>query len=423
MLTADEIKSYLLHEDQPVRNVAVEYLADSWSQDATIVPRILKACDRYGDKENLHGLVYCHRFPLTEQAFEDVLERLANATDAHAIFHLNRAIAHAPVEFLIRHETAALDNPNLFEDTVEQVQRRRDVASWSGTKLWEELQDFARRSEDEQYVGEIDHDYADALVEALAAHDVPDAETICELLRSFDEQGGWLETFLIDLAGERRLQEAIPILVDKFRIDTDYMLEQCSESLAKIGAPEAVHLIREAFLQESLCYKTYTSGLLAKIKAQESEDALIALLESERDTGIRTDLCFGLCKLFSRRGVEIVRQEIHSGYDDMMVNLGEELLPVLHVLGIELPESDEWRREREERERFQAERRRELEELDRKYAALKERGVDPFADLGPSTKPEAPESQTYRHFEAKVGRNEPCPCGSGKKYKKCCGRK
>jgi hypothetical protein len=23
----------------------------------------------------------------------------------------------------------------------------------------------------------------------------------------------------------------------------------------------------------------------------------------------------------------------------------------------------------------------------------------------------------------KVGRNEPCPCGSGKKYKKCCGPK
>lgn len=22
----------------------------------------------------------------------------------------------------------------------------------------------------------------------------------------------------------------------------------------------------------------------------------------------------------------------------------------------------------------------------------------------------------------KIGRNEPCPCGSGKKYKKCCGQ-
>jgi uncharacterized protein YecA (UPF0149 family) len=24
--------------------------------------------------------------------------------------------------------------------------------------------------------------------------------------------------------------------------------------------------------------------------------------------------------------------------------------------------------------------------------------------------------------ENKVGRNEPCPCGSGRKYKKCCGK-
>ena len=23
---------------------------------------------------------------------------------------------------------------------------------------------------------------------------------------------------------------------------------------------------------------------------------------------------------------------------------------------------------------------------------------------------------------AKIGRNQPCPCGSGKKYKRCCGR-
>lgn len=29
-------------------------------------------------------------------------------------------------------------------------------------------------------------------------------------------------------------------------------------------------------------------------------------------------------------------------------------------------------------------------------------------------------SKTYRN-EKKIGRNDPCPCGSGKKYKKCCG--
>ncbi|NQX88053.1 MAG: preprotein translocase subunit SecA [Halioglobus sp.] len=30
--------------------------------------------------------------------------------------------------------------------------------------------------------------------------------------------------------------------------------------------------------------------------------------------------------------------------------------------------------------------------------------------------------QTYTREQPKVGRNEPCPCGSGKKYKQCCGK-
>lgn len=28
---------------------------------------------------------------------------------------------------------------------------------------------------------------------------------------------------------------------------------------------------------------------------------------------------------------------------------------------------------------------------------------------------------TYRRQSPKVGRNDPCPCGSGQKFKKCCG--
>lgn len=31
-------------------------------------------------------------------------------------------------------------------------------------------------------------------------------------------------------------------------------------------------------------------------------------------------------------------------------------------------------------------------------------------------------SETFRHAQRRIGRNERCPCGSGKKFKKCCGR-
>ena len=43
----------------------------------------------------------------------------------------------------------------------------------------------------------------------------------------------------------------------------------------------------------------------------------------------------------------------------------------------------------------------------------------PQASGGPPMRPQKP--RTVVRSQAKVGRNAPCPCGSGKKYKKCCG--
>ncbi|MDP3097576.1 MAG: SEC-C metal-binding domain-containing protein [Syntrophales bacterium] len=35
---------------------------------------------------------------------------------------------------------------------------------------------------------------------------------------------------------------------------------------------------------------------------------------------------------------------------------------------------------------------------------------------------DTPAAATFKRETAKVGRTDPCPCGSGKKYKKCCGK-
>lgn len=42
-------------------------------------------------------------------------------------------------------------------------------------------------------------------------------------------------------------------------------------------------------------------------------------------------------------------------------------------------------------------------------AELRQGGVD------------TPKVETVVHEGPRIGRNDPCPCGSGKKYKKCCG--
>jgi preprotein translocase subunit SecA len=45
----------------------------------------------------------------------------------------------------------------------------------------------------------------------------------------------------------------------------------------------------------------------------------------------------------------------------------------------------------------------------------------PMAQVAPAGSP-TPRKQAVKVGGGKVGRNDPCPCGSGKKYKKCCGR-
>ena len=56
----------------------------------------------------------------------------------------------------------------------------------------------------------------------------------------------------------------------------------------------------------------------------------------------------------------------------------------------------------------------EIEANKREIAQLKER----VKELGLDTS----NIKNSEIDKSKVGRNEPCPCGSGKKYKKCCMR-
>jgi hypothetical protein len=159
--------------------------------------------------------------------------------------------------------------------------------------------------------------------------------------------------------------------------------------MARIGDPQAVRLAREAFAAETSTFRQYAVGLFEALKHQQSEDAAYALLAGESDPVVRSLLCEALCLLFSRRGFAAASAELERGARSEALCF--VLVPASVVLGLELPE--------------EARRWWEVEKSQ------------------PALAPEAPEdAETYRRGAAKIGRNDPCPCGSGKKYKKCCGR-
>lgn len=61
------------------------------------------------------------------------------------------------------------------------------------------------------------------------------------------------------------------------------------------------------------------------------------------------------------------------------------------------------------------------EELLANMAAGFARAYRHFAPLRQAAADAGHGRATYRRSAAKVGRNDPCPCGSGKKFKHCCG--
>ena len=104
---------------------------------------------------------------------------------------------------------------------------------------------------------------------------------------------------------------------------------------------------------------------------------------------------------------------------DMLAEIREDSIRQLFAIRLAAErEAKGWRRERPQR----------LILTRGEILAPPVEGGMPMAEEAPMAMPEAmPEAEggtvvTFRREGRKIGRNEPCPCGSGKKYKKCCGR-
>ena len=103
------------------------------------------------------------------------------------------------------------------------------------------------------------------------------------------------------------------------------------------------------------------------------------------------------------------KRESFELFQDLLQNIKYDVIRMLSRMQIENPEEIE---AQERLRRAEATRKMNFQHSQEQPAASVE-----------ARKPARPsKAETFIREERKVGRNEPCPCGSGKKYKQCCGR-
>ncbi|MEM7096929.1 MAG: preprotein translocase subunit SecA [Pseudomonadota bacterium] len=108
------------------------------------------------------------------------------------------------------------------------------------------------------------------------------------------------------------------------------------------------------------------------------------------------------------------KRESFELFQELLYNIKLDVVRMLSRIQIERPEEVE----AQERRRREAEASR-MNFQHAEASALNEPGTD--APAAPAAA-EPDKVETFVREEKKVGRNEPCPCGSGKKYKQCHGK-
>lgn len=396
MLRPSEIKPFLSHPDIVIREFAVNYFAKSFSQDPELMPLILANCRSENGNDDSWQLSRAVDFPQSQETLTEILKRIASQ-DVNR-YRYAKLVRHTEPRLLARNLLAIQQYPVLREYVAQKV----TLLSLSTVELWEKLLDFAKVDKD-KFTIEFDLPYGEDMVKELATRsDVPILEMRQRLhsnsASDLEEGRGYEEVYMSMLAGELRDEVSIPYLIERMDIEGELISEIAANALVKIGTKVVVDSVLRFYRAEQGAFRKHAASLLGQIKITASEEALLELLPEEEDLENATLLADSLCQLLSTKGIRLVQKQIKEGYADIGISLEEALYANCIINGIDLPELADYKtRMLEERESVQLTQKRMSEGL-------------PFQPKKPYIK------------EPEVGRNDPCLCGSGKKYKKCCGK-
>ena len=471
-LSEEQVKQGILHDDREVRFAALHYFANAFSRDATVMPVAIEAFREFGRQE-----AFPFTFPIADLAQTpeticwaiDALSQLDYVSEPRLASSLARLLCRADCELTLPRETEILAALDFNPDYREKFARRLRAHAMDDDACWREIEAICEADKSKYCVEQTRYHEAKNLALALARRGQRHAERMMALLAEDvgdleDSPLDWLELHAVYMAGEMRYEPATPLVIGKLLRDEEVLNDECLYALAKIASDSAVRGVGQAFRSADWGFRLFASSVLGRIHSDLAVATASELLLAEEDELIRIQLATALADQFSTEGNELARQVLLDEPDDY-IDLQDALLNSCTLLGQDFPELAEWRQDAEQH-------RRETESWERRLSRPGSDGLDEFDDdefddeefddeefddeefddeefdedefddeydgygasefnalaeddygLASPIIDEPPPSEPVLRSHKTVGRNDPCPCGSGKKYKQCCLRK
>ena len=399
-LSSERVREGLLHPDGDVRRTALHYFADAFWPDPAVMTTVIEAVRRYGRKDAFgygFGAVHLAQTPETIRWAVDELRAEHETGDRFYESGVARLLVEADPDLLAPVAGEILAVPGLKSELAERVTRRVAYRSRSGDELWAELDALCRDNAALENGWEFPWDHGYDLVEALGRQGDRHAPRLMELLAVEAPEGDiaafWREALGTRLAGELRHEPAIPLLIAKFEPDADILNEEAQRSLIRIGTDAAVAATLAAY-REGWENRIFLGNVFGDVRSGAAVEAGLAAAVGEEDEGNKSFLVAGLVTQLSTEANDFARDYLQAGGDHFEVL--SVLVPACALTGQDYPELTAWRK------------------------ALAPPPPARRSFVSPEPPPLERRLAPITRDDTRVGRNDPCPCGSGKKYKKCC---
>jgi hypothetical protein len=455
-LPEQEIIAGLQHPSLFVREYVAEYLADCNRTQADVTRLLIAAIEQFGWSEVLQFPHRVASFEVDESSlpwlFAQMERRDEGAPTENLRWHLAGMLAHAPIAIARPHlsdilaiEAMHRTRTNFQENrtNAELLELRNNLWDLSEDECWRRLEEHCHDVADVETFEDADIPLAAALIEQIArAEGRARDRALKELERAdpFDDQENpWLPGLMINLAGRLRLEAAAPLIYRQFARDWDWYNEEIMQALKKIGGPAVTALVADNYVGSQEHVRIYSWGILEDVHHDRSVDDILRILPHENDEENRGQLGVALASHFDERGVEPALEIYREDPDDpeRSTVIGR-LYAHACLANLDRPEKEQWL---EWLERDWESLKGTYSQLDGLAEALLRRERNDWSDedwsdddefataaLG-SLMTQHDEIESYRPMQpivretTRVGRNERCPCGSGKKYKNCCLRR
>ena len=427
LLPIDALIPLLKAEDAEARQQAARILADHGP--ATAETKRLLWETYLADGQQRYEIIAAgmNRGPMDEATFLALVERL-NSLDQRSddMAMAQTTLDHAPVEWIRKHRAAIDRQESIWPSTRTLMNFRTRLQQEAPAVVWEKAVKLLGRkgsawSQD---------DMLSAQGFALAGQLVAAGHPTTAVLAQYGTDERYADTLLAleiaDMLGYRPEPSARATLLQIFKSalleEDEPLAEACTDALARCADADVIAAVQGLIVEESPLLTDDAADeplslatelcldVLGNSFRPEAVAALVALLGSKASLEFDSAVAARLALLPSPRAVNEVLERLPQlekalGFGEVLL----ALLPMAAMLGIQVPQ-------RERLEQVRSDYIRQQDEDMAEY--LREEAEDDEAEFADA--PGATPLEPYVRLEAKLGRNDPCHCGSGKKYKKCC---